>query len=188
MIPDRGMEDAHIAGHGPRYPSSAKGGFRTMTCRGQLHCEWVLRSASEGAINMALKPSTRVHSLHLPWVWLTHGVMHQGKCKLSPGGKILHSKRGTCSFGLWKQRPTWFLGLLTPCQKKQNPWAAQHSWKCASNAVLCGGFVISPSPEPIAVTPLELGRPHPVLNSFPLRRASSPPHAPDVAVLWETRA
>lgn len=39
------MEDAHIAGHGTCYLSSAKGGFRTMTCRGQLHWEWVFESA-----------------------------------------------------------------------------------------------------------------------------------------------
>lgn len=130
------MEDAHVAGHGARYPCSARGGFCTMTRRAQLHLEWVFRSASEGATNVALKSSTRVHPLHLPWFLLARWVKHQGKRKLLLGGKILHSRRGKCSFGWWKWRPTRFLGLLTSCQKKQNPWATQHRSKCAPHAVL----------------------------------------------------
>lgn len=68
MIPNRGRMPTLLD---PPYLSSAEGDFQTPSCRGQLHLEWVFRSALEGVLNVALKSNTRVHPLHLPRVLLT---------------------------------------------------------------------------------------------------------------------
>lgn len=162
--PNRGRGDAHNAGHTKCYLSSAKGGFCTVVCRGQLHLGWVFRSASEGT---SMKSSSRVHPLHLPWFLVVHGVRHQGQHKFSKS---------------WHQHGSWASWLLSEETKPQSS-PAQVEMCC-----FMWGFITSLSPDPAAVTPLELGRPHPTPNSCPLRHASSPPRTPDVAALWETRA
>lgn len=72
VTPNRGRGDAHIAGHSKCYLSSARDGFCTVACRGQLCSGWVFRSASEGTSNVTLKSSSGIHPLPLPWFLVMH--------------------------------------------------------------------------------------------------------------------